>query len=117
MSNVHFLLKLDTAAQVVETVNHMPFSCHSVVAVGRSVSSSYQATIRGTGKISATILIESSNDGLGWVVDNTIEVSSKDGGLVSGGAETTHIWKLTRASIIAISGNVDLVYVSFLEAP
>ena len=62
----------------------------------------FQATI--TGSFTASINIEGSNDGVGWVVIAAIEVDGSVAATVSNGFVTDSPWWLTRANVTAISG-------------
>lgn len=62
----------------------------------------YQATVKGTGTVSATVVIEVSNDGKGWLTFGTLSpvgtTSATDA--ISGNAA----WAFHRANLTAISG-------------
>lgn len=62
----------------------------------------YQATVVGTGAVSATVLIEVSIDGVSWMTLATITLSGttshSDGFVAAGG------WPNVRARVSAISG-------------
>lgn len=65
-------------------------------------SGCYQATVDGTGAVSATVLIEASVDGANWLTLATISLSgttsATDGFVAAGG------WPNVRARVSAISG-------------
>lgn len=63
---------------------------------------SYQATLTGSGAISATVIIEHSNDALAWLTDETLTLSGTDA--VSDGYLSSGNWVWTRARLTAISG-------------
>lgn len=63
---------------------------------------SYQATISGTGAVSATVKIEASNDLLGWVPLATITLSGT--AIATDGAISESAWTHVRANLTAISG-------------
>lgn len=62
----------------------------------------YQATVVGTGSVSATVLIEVSIDGVSWMTLSTITLSgttsASDGFVAAGG------WPNVRSRVSAISG-------------
>jgi len=68
----------------------------------KSTNSAYQASVAGTGAVSATIVIEFSNDGINWIEGATITLSgttsATDGFAVDAG------WVYARANLTAISG-------------
>lgn len=66
--------------------------------------STFQATVTGTGAVSATVLIDASNDGTNWcsTVLGTITLSGTTS--ASDGFTTTAPWKYVRARVTAISG-------------
>lgn len=66
--------------------------------------STFQATVTGTGAVTATVLIECSNDGTNWntTVLGTISLSGTT--TASDGFTTTAPWKYVRARVSAISG-------------
>ena len=65
-------------------------------------SGCYQATVVGTGAVSATVVIEASIDGESWLTLSTITLSgttsASDGFVAAGG------WPNVRARLSAISG-------------
>lgn len=62
----------------------------------------YQATITGTGAISATVIIEVSNDGKGWLTFGTLSPASTD--LATDAISGNASWAMHRARLTAISG-------------
>lgn len=62
----------------------------------------YQATISGTGAVSATVIIQYSNNGTKWINGGTINVSGTD--LATDGFADDESWTYTRAKLTAISG-------------
>lgn len=69
---------------------------------GQVASFSAQASVAGTGAVSATALIEGSNNGTDWVTIATLTMSGTtravDGGLAS------TLWAFIRGNVTAISG-------------
>ncbi len=64
----------------------------------------YQATVSGTGAVTATVQIEVSNDNVGWLYDSTSTLSLTGTTVASGGFTSNAQWKYIRANITAISG-------------
>lgn len=62
----------------------------------------YQATVTGTGAVSATVLIEVSNSNTSFMTLGTITLSGTDS--ASDGFPSNANWEFTRASVTAISG-------------
>jgi hypothetical protein len=75
----------------------------------------YQATVQGTGVVTATVLIEVSNNydevtGEGsWVTLASISLNGENSD--SDGASSIVPWKYTRANVLAIDGTGAAVYV------
>ena len=69
---------------------------------GGSGNSTYQATVRGTGAVSATVLIEASNDGENYLTLATITLSGTNSS--SDGFSSNSAWASVRANLTAISG-------------
>jgi hypothetical protein len=63
---------------------------------------SFQATLTGSGAISATVIIEHSNDLLAWLPDETLSLSGSNS--VSDGFSGSEAWAWTRARLTAITG-------------
>lgn len=62
----------------------------------------YQATVAGSGAVSATVLIQFSNDQVGWITGATITLSGTTS--ASDGFSANASWKYKRANLTAISG-------------
>lgn len=71
------------------------------VPAGKS-KRSYQGVVRGTGALTATILIEASNDESNAVAIGTITLSGND--LVTDGGLSDGEWAYVRARVSAITG-------------
>ena len=69
-----------------------------------SPKSTYQATVAGTGAVTATVTIEASNDGTSWcsTVLGTITLSGTT--TDTDGLTSDAPWKFVRANVTAISG-------------
>ncbi len=86
-------------AKLLDAVTTTQISGNAAIA---NVSNTFQATVSGTGAVSATVVIEFSNDGVGWVEGATITLSgttSDSDGFVSDAP-----WVYARANLSAISG-------------
>jgi hypothetical protein len=62
----------------------------------------YQAAIAGTGAVSATVVIEVSNDSANWITLGTITLSGTTS--ATDGFASNAVWLLNRANVTAISG-------------
>jgi hypothetical protein len=70
----------------------------------------WQASIAGTGAVSATVLVQVSNDGTNWLTLVTFALS---GTTTDQAGETTQApWAYTRANVTAISGTGAVVTVT-----
>ena len=101
VKTVHLLEK--AAATVVGAVFSGP--------VGESRNVTFQASIDGTGSVSATIEIQGSNDGAHWILLATITLSGTD--TDTDGFPSSASWAMHRAELTAIAGtnakvNVDM---------
>lgn len=67
-------------------------------------ANTYQATVAGAGAVTATVVVEVSNDGSNWLTLGTITLSgttsASDGFAVGAGA----LWEFSRGNVTAISG-------------
>jgi hypothetical protein len=66
--------------------------------------STFQATVTGTGTVSATVVIDVSNDGTNWVATSLGTITLSGTTSSSDGFATTASWKYVRARVTAISG-------------
>lgn len=72
-----------------------------------------QATVSGTGSVSASILIEYSNDGIGWIPAGTTPTILLAGTtLATDGFVISAEWIYIRANLLTISGTNALVTVA-----
>lgn len=76
----------------------------------KPLNRTYQATVSGTGAVSANVIIEASNDLSGWVQLGTIAPSGTD--LASAGIVSQTMWRHVRARCTAISGTNALLKVT-----
>jgi len=70
----------------------------------------YQATVTGTGAVTATVIIEFSNDGTNWLTGATISLSGTTS--ASDGFVSSASWVYRRARVTAISGTSAAVVVT-----
>jgi hypothetical protein len=75
---------------------------------------SYQATVAGTGAVSAGVSIDVSNDGVGWVELGTLAPSGTD--LATDTLTTATPWVYHRARVTAISGTGAVCTISAVGA-
>jgi hypothetical protein len=66
--------------------------------------STFQATVTGTGAVTATVVIDCSNDGSNWCATALGTISLSGTTSSSDGFTTTAPWKYIRARVTAISG-------------
>lgn len=66
------------------------------------VNRTFQATVSGTGAVTATVIVESSNDGANFLTLGTITISGTTS--ASDGFVSTATWEYVRARLTAISG-------------
>lgn len=69
-----------------------------------SPKATYQATVSGTGAVTATVLIEVSNDGTNWCSTALGTISLSGTTSATDGMTSDAPWKYHRANITAISG-------------
>ncbi len=62
----------------------------------------YQATVSGTGTVSATVVVQASDDNVGWVTIGTITLSGTT--TATDGFASTAPWIEVRGNVTAISG-------------
>lgn len=72
----------------------------------KPLNRTYQATVTGTGAVSATVVIEASNDQAGWIPLGTITLSGTN--LASDGLVSQTMWRHVRARCTAISTGANL---------
>lgn len=68
----------------------------------QSAPVSIQATVSGTGAVSATVVIQVSNDGANWITMGTIILAGTTSN--SDGFTAMANWALVRANLTAVSG-------------
>jgi len=66
--------------------------------------STFQATVTGTGAVTATVVIDCSNDGTNWCVTALGTITLSGTTSVSDGFTTTAPWKFIRARVTAVTG-------------
>lgn len=62
----------------------------------------YQASMTGSGAVSATVLVQVSNDNVNWMTLGTITLSGT--GSATDGFAADNSWLYTRGNVTAISG-------------
>ncbi len=71
-------------------------------AKAANANRTYQATEVGSGAVAATVLVQASDDGVGWVTLGTITLSGS--GITSDGFASSAAWQEVRGDVTAISG-------------
>lgn len=66
--------------------------------------STFQGTVSGTGAVTATIVVEGSNDGTNWVATALGTITLSGTTSATDGFTTTAPWKYVRARVTAITG-------------
>lgn len=72
----------------------------------------YQATLTGTGAVTASIVVEVSNDNVGWISDSTSTLSLSGTTVASVGFVSSATWAYARARVTAITGTGAAVVVT-----
>lgn len=72
----------------------------------------FQATVVGTGAVTATVVIDCSNDGVYWCTTPLGTISLSGTTSNADGFTTQAPWKYVRARVTAISGTGATVYVT-----
>ncbi len=76
---------------------------------------SYQGTVTGTGAVTATIIVEGSNDGITYHTIMTFTLS--DTTIASAAAQADSNWFWTRARVTAITGTGAVAQVTCASTP
>lgn len=63
-----------------------------------------QATLIGTGAVSAVVQIEVSNDGIGWLYDSISTLNLSGNTVAALGFASIYQWQMIRANVISITG-------------
>jgi len=69
-----------------------------------ALDTTYQATVEGTGAVTATVQIEVSNDLKGWLVDAIATLALTGTNVATAGFTSSANWMYVRANITAITG-------------
>lgn len=91
----------------------------TTVSAGPSISGAYvakfsaQAFVVGTGAVSATVIIEGTNNDVDWVTIATLNLTGTTRATDGGVAET--LWSKIRGRVSAISGTGAAVTVSIIS--
>lgn len=85
-------------------------------AIGSNVSPSssnrtYQAVVSGAGAVSATVVVEGSNDGQNFIQIGTITLTGTN--VATDGFVSNAAWRYVRARVTAASGGTVNAYVGF----
>lgn len=71
---------------------------------GYDINRTFQATVAGTGAVTATVVFQVSNDQVGWLDDASSTVTLSGTTTASGGFTSNAAWAYVRARVTAISG-------------
>lgn len=77
-------------------------ACRASLTGDTPVSQTFQATVTGTGAVSATVVIEGSNDGVGFIPIGTISLT--DTTTDTDGFAYAGPWQFVRANVTALAG-------------
>jgi len=77
-----------------------------------SGNKTFQATVVGSGAVTATVVVEVSNDGIGWIADSVSTLSLSGTNVASAGFTNDQPWVFARARVTAISGTGAAITVS-----
>lgn len=69
-----------------------------------SPKSAFQATVVGTGAVTATVVLEASNDGKYWLATPLGTITLSGNGAASDGFTSDAPWKFVRARVTALTG-------------
>jgi hypothetical protein len=93
------------------TVNSVsPITDLFKLPLGNSLT--YQATVTGSGSVAANVLIEVSNDGIGWLSDGSSTLALTGTTTATSGYTSVSPWQFVRATISGITGTSAAVTVS-----
>lgn len=91
-------------------VNLLTTSTAAIGTATRPAGETVQATVVGTGAVSAAVAIEVSNDGVGWITLGTISASGT--GTATDGFAWATRWSRMRANCSAVTGEDAVVSVT-----
>lgn len=92
-----------------DTAPTTSLTCPSVQYPGRK---SMQATVTGTGAVTATVVFEVSNDNVNWIVEPIATITLSGTTTDSQGFTMNAPWAYVRARLTAISGTGAVVTVT-----
>lgn len=105
-ASVPVVLASDQSARLASATTLQTISAGGSAAAGLSVSgrapATFQATVSGTGTVTATVLIQVSNDGTNWITLGTITLSGTTS--ATDGFASSAPWAYVRSNCTAISG-------------
>jgi len=103
--------KKGASATLLDAVTVTQVSNSASLSTGKCT---YQATVSETGSVGATIDIEFSNDGIGWLPGATITLAGTT--IATDGSFNESAWLSVRANLTAISGTNAAVTVTVAES-
>lgn len=95
------LLDAVTGTQTGNPINAIDFA-RNFASFHGAANRTFQSYISGTGAVTATVLIEGSNDAVGWVLLQTHTLSGTTTDVA--GVPSSAQWEFVRARLTAISG-------------
>jgi hypothetical protein len=104
-------IKSGVVTDILPTVTPLTGVATGGSAFKPSPYTSFQGIINGTGAITATIIIDCSNDNVNWNVTPLGTITLSGTTAVADGFTTTAPWKYVRARITAVSGTISSIYV------
>lgn len=63
-----------------------------------------QVTLTGTGAVTATVQVEVSNDGIGWLYDSVSTLNLSGTNVASLAFASIYQWQMVRVNLISITG-------------
>lgn len=78
------------------------------LTLNQSLKMSFQLTVQGAGSVSASVVIEGSHDGQGWI--NIASLSASGTAYATDGGTFETFWPQLRARITAVTGNATVFY-------
>ena len=92
-------------AGVMETIlNGVTSAQAGTIYQARPLNRAFQAIVNGSGAVSATVLIEVSNDGINFATRSTLSLSGTTGYASQAYVDTLSPFPFVRGSLTAISG-------------
>jgi hypothetical protein len=104
-------IKSGVATDILPVLSPLTGIATGAAAFKPSPFTTFQAIINGTGAITATVIIDCSNDGVSWCVTPLGTITLTGTTNTSDGFTVTAPWKYVRARITAVSGTISSIFV------